>query len=113
MSQDSQEQSGDLDPEAMAVAWDAIRDAEFEGIPPRLLSKALMKASVELSNSGYDTLGGRFDPGTWEAIATGEREEVFGVCPLCDWQHTHLKIDPDGRDEMVYCPRDGVSEVIL
>lgn len=100
------------DPEALAVAYDAIRDAEFNGIPAEKVADALMQASVNLSNDGYDTLGGPFDPGTWESIRTGESHEKHGVCPVCDWQHTYELVQPTDGEEFVFCPRDGTSEVV-
>lgn len=97
-----------VDPEAMAVAYDAIRDGEFNGLPPKELADAFMKAAVNLTNDGYDTLGSQFDPGTWESIRTGERVDQFDVCPVCDWQHSYEVIDPKDGERMVFCSRTGV-----
>lgn len=96
-----------VDPEAMAGAYDAIRDGEFNGLPPRELPKALMKSAVNDQNDGYETLGSTLDPGTRGSIRIGERIEQSDRCSVCDWRHTYEVLDSKGDDTITFCPRSG------
>lgn len=65
----------DVHPEALAIAYDAIRDGEFWGIPENELVKAFANAHAAVLVCGYETLGSPNDPGTFEEVRTGDADE--------------------------------------
>lgn len=56
----------------MAIAYDAIRDGEFWGVPAGELRDAFAEAHDALQVAGYDTLDSPKDPGTFEEVRTQE-----------------------------------------